>query len=202
MRPRGRKWDELTEKLRRRGITILYEDRHPFAGGSDYYAVFFEDPDRIKVEVVGKKQKGGNSGCRWKTVKENPLYQIYYTKSFEREQALGLNCAYCRALKSFPPSERNSLVQEIVEFRGSDIRWEVELDYFRLATRHAAYLWDDLCWDIFTLLTYRKLLGKRKTLPRLTKKKFDDIVTQIDKDYRQTQEKSESEQITICNRYN
>ncbi|MBU1636116.1 VOC family protein [bacterium] len=45
--------DELTEKLRRRGITILYEDRHPFAGGPDHYAVFFEDPDRIKVELVG-----------------------------------------------------------------------------------------------------------------------------------------------------
>ena len=44
--------DAMTEKLREKGATILYEDRHPFAGGPDYYAVFFEDPDRIKVEYV------------------------------------------------------------------------------------------------------------------------------------------------------
>lgn len=44
--------DELTRELKARGVTILYEDRHPYAGGSGYYAVFFEDPDRMKVEVV------------------------------------------------------------------------------------------------------------------------------------------------------
>lgn len=44
--------DDLTAKLRSRGIIILYADKHPYAGGPDYYAVFFEDPDRIKVEVV------------------------------------------------------------------------------------------------------------------------------------------------------
>ena len=44
--------DVMTEKLIHRGIKILYEERHPFAGGEDYYAVFFEDPDRIKVEFV------------------------------------------------------------------------------------------------------------------------------------------------------
>ncbi|MGV3489211.1 MAG: VOC family protein [Tuberibacillus sp.] len=44
--------DHLTEQLRKRGVRILYEDRHPFAGGPDHYAVYFEDPDRIKVEVV------------------------------------------------------------------------------------------------------------------------------------------------------
>ena len=44
--------DDLTTKLRNRGITILYDDRHPHAGGPDSYSVFFEDPDRIKVEVV------------------------------------------------------------------------------------------------------------------------------------------------------
>ena len=44
--------DELTEKLKARGIQILYPEKHPFAGGEDYYAVFFEDPDRIKVEFV------------------------------------------------------------------------------------------------------------------------------------------------------
>jgi catechol 2,3-dioxygenase-like lactoylglutathione lyase family enzyme len=44
--------DELTEKLRERGVPILYEDRHPHAGGKHTYAVFCEDPDRIKVEIV------------------------------------------------------------------------------------------------------------------------------------------------------
>ncbi|MCL1950603.1 MAG: VOC family protein [Turicibacter sp.] len=46
--------DALTEKLKDRGTNILYADRHPHAGGPDYYAVFFEDPDRIKVELVAK----------------------------------------------------------------------------------------------------------------------------------------------------
>lgn len=44
--------DEVTAELRRRGTSILYQDRHPHAGGHDNYAVFFEDPDRIKVELV------------------------------------------------------------------------------------------------------------------------------------------------------
>lgn len=44
--------DEFTEQLKARQVNILYADQHPFAGGKDYYAVFFEDPDRIKVELV------------------------------------------------------------------------------------------------------------------------------------------------------
>lgn len=44
--------DTLTRELKEKNINILYTDKHPFAGGEDYYAVFFEDPDRIKVEVV------------------------------------------------------------------------------------------------------------------------------------------------------
>lgn len=44
--------DLLTDELKKRNISILYQDRHPYAGGSGYYAVFFEDPDRIKVELV------------------------------------------------------------------------------------------------------------------------------------------------------
>ncbi|QOY38612.2 VOC family protein [Anaerobacillus isosaccharinicus] len=45
--------DDVTEKLKAMGRTILYEDKHPYAGGENYYAVFFEDPDRMKVELVG-----------------------------------------------------------------------------------------------------------------------------------------------------
>jgi catechol 2,3-dioxygenase-like lactoylglutathione lyase family enzyme len=44
--------DKMTTELKSKGIKILYEDKHPYAGGEDYYALFFEDPDRIKVELV------------------------------------------------------------------------------------------------------------------------------------------------------
>lgn len=44
--------DYFTTKLIERKVKILYENKHPYAGGADYYAVFFEDPDRIKVELV------------------------------------------------------------------------------------------------------------------------------------------------------
>lgn len=44
--------DVITEKLKENQVTILYEDKHPYAGGSGHYAVFFEDPDRMKVEIV------------------------------------------------------------------------------------------------------------------------------------------------------
>lgn len=48
--------DKLTEELKARNVTILYADRHPYAGGKGNYAVFFEDPDRIKVELVAAGQ--------------------------------------------------------------------------------------------------------------------------------------------------
>lgn len=44
--------DDITKELIDKGFRILYEDKHPYASGKDYYAVFFEDPDRIKVEIV------------------------------------------------------------------------------------------------------------------------------------------------------
>lgn len=44
--------DTLTKQLKERNINILYTDKHPFAGGESHYAVYFEDPDRIKVELV------------------------------------------------------------------------------------------------------------------------------------------------------
>lgn len=52
--------DEITEALRKKGIPILYKDKHPYAGGKDYYAVFFEDPDRIKVELVASSSCEGD----------------------------------------------------------------------------------------------------------------------------------------------
>ncbi|MEC0247927.1 VOC family protein [Paenibacillus chitinolyticus] len=44
--------DGLTEALTARGVRVLYREQHPHAGGPRHYAVYFEDPDRIKVEVV------------------------------------------------------------------------------------------------------------------------------------------------------
>ncbi|NTW91668.1 MAG: hypothetical protein HGA35_07050, partial [Erysipelotrichaceae bacterium] len=43
--------DTITLRLKEKNVTILYLDKHPYAGGIDYYAVFFEDPNRIKVEI-------------------------------------------------------------------------------------------------------------------------------------------------------
>ena len=50
--------DLFTEELRARETRILYEDKHPFAGGRTHYALFFEDPDRIKVELVAPRRRG------------------------------------------------------------------------------------------------------------------------------------------------
>lgn len=49
--------DEITAKLNERGINVLYQDKHPFAGGDSHYAVYFEDPDRIKVELVAPREE-------------------------------------------------------------------------------------------------------------------------------------------------
>jgi catechol 2,3-dioxygenase-like lactoylglutathione lyase family enzyme len=49
--------DRLTDELRARGTRILYEDRHPHAGGDDHYAVFCEDPDGLKVELVATDER-------------------------------------------------------------------------------------------------------------------------------------------------
>ncbi|EGJ08835.1 glyoxalase family protein [Rubrivivax benzoatilyticus] len=44
--------DALRAWVRDAGHTPLYEDRYPFAGGPGYYAMYCEDPDRLKVEIV------------------------------------------------------------------------------------------------------------------------------------------------------
>lgn len=44
--------DELRHWLQAAGHTLLYDDRYPFATAPDYYALFCEDPDRFKLEVV------------------------------------------------------------------------------------------------------------------------------------------------------
>jgi catechol 2,3-dioxygenase-like lactoylglutathione lyase family enzyme len=44
--------DEIAAWVKSTGYTTLYESAYPYAGGPDYYALYCEDPDRIKVEVV------------------------------------------------------------------------------------------------------------------------------------------------------
>lgn len=44
--------DAIVPLLKRHNLLILYEAEHPYAGGVDHYALYFEDPDRIKVEIV------------------------------------------------------------------------------------------------------------------------------------------------------
>ena len=47
--------DELRSYCIKKKYTMLYDDRYPFAtGGQDYYALFVEDPDRIKLEFVAR----------------------------------------------------------------------------------------------------------------------------------------------------
>ena len=42
--------DQMKLQLEKRCIVLLYPERFPTAGGA--YGLFFEDPDRIKVELV------------------------------------------------------------------------------------------------------------------------------------------------------
>ncbi len=44
--------DEIAAWVKASGTTSLYESEYPYAGGPGYYALYGEDPDRIKVEVV------------------------------------------------------------------------------------------------------------------------------------------------------
>lgn len=44
--------DSISDLLKEEGVNILYNEKHPYAGGHTHYAVYFEDPDRIKVELV------------------------------------------------------------------------------------------------------------------------------------------------------
>lgn len=44
--------DETAAWLREAGVTLLYDERYPYASGPGYYALYCEDPDRMKVELV------------------------------------------------------------------------------------------------------------------------------------------------------
>lgn len=44
--------DEVTAWVEGAGYRVLYRDRHPHAGGPGTYALYCEDPNRIKVDLV------------------------------------------------------------------------------------------------------------------------------------------------------
>ena len=44
--------DQIANWVRNNGYTLLYQAKYPNAGGPNHYALFCEDPDRIKVEVA------------------------------------------------------------------------------------------------------------------------------------------------------
>lgn len=50
--------DEIRAWLLSAGHALLYDDRYPYAGGPGYYALYVEDPDRIKLEVVAPPEPG------------------------------------------------------------------------------------------------------------------------------------------------
>jgi catechol 2,3-dioxygenase-like lactoylglutathione lyase family enzyme len=44
--------DELVAGAAAHGWTLMFPDRHPYAGGPEHYAAFFEDDDGFEVEIV------------------------------------------------------------------------------------------------------------------------------------------------------
>lgn len=49
--------DFIRQEVHERGYSELYADSYPHASGNDVYTLFFEDPDRIKVEIVSDEKR-------------------------------------------------------------------------------------------------------------------------------------------------
>jgi catechol 2,3-dioxygenase-like lactoylglutathione lyase family enzyme len=47
--------EHLRVQLKENKVPFLYDKDYPFAGGEGHYALFFEDPDRIKIEIVAPR---------------------------------------------------------------------------------------------------------------------------------------------------
>ncbi|MFC0548560.1 VOC family protein [Kutzneria chonburiensis] len=48
----GSRVDELAAAAPKHGWTLLFPDRHPYAGGPDHYAAYLADEDGFEVELV------------------------------------------------------------------------------------------------------------------------------------------------------
>jgi hypothetical protein len=44
--------DRLVEEAPAHGWTLLFADKHPYAGGPDHYAAYLENEDGYEAEVV------------------------------------------------------------------------------------------------------------------------------------------------------
>ena len=44
--------DTLTTEAARHGWSLMFADKHPYAGGPDYYAAYLENEDGFEVELV------------------------------------------------------------------------------------------------------------------------------------------------------
>ncbi|MDT7847915.1 VOC family protein [Streptomyces justiciae] len=44
--------DALVTEARQHGWTLLFPDRHPYAGGEEHYAAYLEDADGFEAELV------------------------------------------------------------------------------------------------------------------------------------------------------
>jgi len=47
--------DEMTIKLKEKGITILYEHKHPYAGGETILLYFLKTPIELKLKLFLQK---------------------------------------------------------------------------------------------------------------------------------------------------
>lgn len=50
--------DALVEQAPRQGWTLLFPERHPYAGGEDHYAAYLENEDGFEVELVAAETTG------------------------------------------------------------------------------------------------------------------------------------------------
>ena len=46
--------DALVTEAPQHGWTLLFPDRHPYAGGEEHYAAYLEDGDGFEVELVAR----------------------------------------------------------------------------------------------------------------------------------------------------
>jgi catechol 2,3-dioxygenase-like lactoylglutathione lyase family enzyme len=46
--------DRIVEEAADHGWRLLFEDRHPHAGGAEHYAAYLEDADGFEVELVAE----------------------------------------------------------------------------------------------------------------------------------------------------
>ena len=53
--------DELVRQAPQHGWTLLFADRHPYAGGPQHYAAYLEDEGGFEVELVARAPEGSHS---------------------------------------------------------------------------------------------------------------------------------------------